>query len=851
MTAFHEFLLPKEIAYGSSGGPKFKTTVFTSYMGYEQRNIDWELPLGNYDVSYGIKTQGEMNEIANLFQNVKGRGEGFRFYDWNDFKVENEIIGYGDGLTTTFQVYKNYRETDHNGNEHVYFTRKVTKIAWDSESDIALGVKPVGTTADTDGQYYTIDYDAGTLTFAIAPDPAVEVRVGYAEFHYPVHFGIDTLDANHSAYSVSTWANVTIEEYRFDDLGTWSPMLTPAYVNVAIADGATLGTSIGTFLSPVDTNPSTKGWGVGGNPVTANLGDTGGYIAVAPIKNENAMYLMTIANWGSGGTTPIKIYRVAVGVGTAVASTLIGTINPADVDSEWTQFIGAGGIMYDETDGNIMFFVGKTGGASPAGSSFQYLLKYDVKTASIVWKQPTNIVLYGRSHNATSLIKGGLYTYYGARGDSSNGAGDGGLSGQVGIFTVNTITGATTRVNKAIAMATEGSQYYNGGDRTILLCGSFGAGDPLPTRWMLYNVVKDTFTDFLSPVSDVQTHITHTATPDWRHKRFYCGTTGAVAQVSLVCFSLIDGTSVNKDASEMGVSTIYGEKLMIGEDGFLYAGSSNGSNQIIYWKLDPVTLRKVGQFGPAATIFPGYYRDGFGINSQSLQFRVMWPVSPLNLNFHEELFPPEISFGSSGGPQYRTSVFAADSGYEARVIEWDTPRYAYDASHGIKSWEQMDALTAFFLGRRGKAIPFRYKDWADYQIAAQLIGVGDGTTTEFQLVKTYRYAQAETGEAATRTRKLKKIAWGSVGGVTVGGNTVTETPDVDGQSYYLDYNTGIITFAIAPEDGDNIIIGSAEFHVPVRFDTDALEVTQEFWETSTWPHIPLIEVLDWTEALST
>lgn len=219
--------------------------------------------------------------------------------------------------------------------------------------------------------------------------------------------------------------------------------------------------------------------------------------------------------------------------------------------------------------------------------------------------------------------------------------------------------------------------------------------------------------------------------------------------------------------------------------------------------------------------------------------------------FHEILFPETISYGSSGGPKFKTTIFTADSGYEQRNIDWSNQRAEYDVSHGIKNQSDMDILTAFFYARRGRAYGFRFKDWNDYSITAQQIATGDGATTVFQIVKTYRSAQTESGETDIYTRKLTKIAWNTLAGVTVGGVVVTQSADpITGQKWTLDVNTGLITFQNAPANGAAIIIGTAQFHVPVRFDTDHLDVTQEFWNTASWPNIALIEVRDWGQALS-
>lgn len=214
------------------------------------------------------------------------------------------------------------------------------------------------------------------------------------------------------------------------------------------------------------------------------------------------------------------------------------------------------------------------------------------------------------------------------------------------------------------------------------------------------------------------------------------------------------------------------------------------------------------------------------------------------MSFHEILFPADISYGSSGGPGFKTTVFVADSGYEQRNIDWRNVRCEYDVSQAIKQQDQMDALTAFFMARRGKAYGFRFKDWNDFRIALQQIAVGDGATKTFQIAKSYTSASDDSGESYTYVRPIRKIAWGTVAGVSVGGVVKTSPSD-----YSVDYNTGLITFVTAPADAAAIVIGAAEFHVPVRFDIDKLTVTQEFWNTSSWPNINLVEVRDWSDVV--
>lgn len=210
--------------------------------------------------------------------------------------------------------------------------------------------------------------------------------------------------------------------------------------------------------------------------------------------------------------------------------------------------------------------------------------------------------------------------------------------------------------------------------------------------------------------------------------------------------------------------------------------------------------------------------------------------------FHELLFPPDISYTSAGGPKFKTTIFTADSGFEQRNIDWSNSRAEYDVSHGIKRQEQMDVLTAFFYARRARAFGFRFKDWNDYTLNQQVIGVGDGTTKTFQIIKTYTSAQSESGETYTFTRKIVKINWDTIAGLTVGVSVKTAPGD-----YTVNHNNGEITFTVAPPNTAQIKIGAGEFHVPVRFDTDHLDAAHEFWMTQSWNSIPLVEVRDWSE----
>ena len=204
--------------------------------------------------------------------------------------------------------------------------------------------------------------------------------------------------------------------------------------------------------------------------------------------------------------------------------------------------------------------------------------------------------------------------------------------------------------------------------------------------------------------------------------------------------------------------------------------------------------------------------------------------------FHEVRFPDNISRGARGGPERRTQIVEMASGDEERNGSWADSRRRYDASYGIRKADDLAAVTAFFEARRGRLYGFRWKDWADYKSGLpsantaandQPIGSGTGAATSFQLVKLY------VSGAQSWTRTITKPAAGTVALALNGVTQIT--------GWTVNTGTGVLTFAAAPAPGIAITAGF-EFEVPVRFDTDTLDVTLDFERLGSITSIPLIEV---------
>ncbi|OCX67040.1 glycoside hydrolase family 24 [Thioclava sp. SK-1] len=206
--------------------------------------------------------------------------------------------------------------------------------------------------------------------------------------------------------------------------------------------------------------------------------------------------------------------------------------------------------------------------------------------------------------------------------------------------------------------------------------------------------------------------------------------------------------------------------------------------------------------------------------------------------FHDVRFPANLSFGSVGGPQRRTEIVTLSNGYEERNSPWKHSRRQYDAGVGLRSLDDVERLLAFFEARGGQLHGFRWKDWADYKTCAasgtvhfedQVIGLGDGVTTQFQLAKTY------ISGGVSYVRPIHKPVFGTVM-VGIQGGYRAESID-----WALDLTTGLVTFTDAPPEGAQVSAGF-EFDVPVRFDTDMIQVSVQSFQAGDVPQVPVIEL---------
>jgi len=187
--------------------------------------------------------------------------------------------------------------------------------------------------------------------------------------------------------------------------------------------------------------------------------------------------------------------------------------------------------------------------------------------------------------------------------------------------------------------------------------------------------------------------------------------------------------------------------------------------------------------------------------------------------FFECEFPRNISFRSSGGPGWSTSINSGFSGQEFRNKNWTRSRGQWKidlkTSPKFVGNEQAyaDALRGFFMVTGGPADGFRLWDPTDHDASGPLAVIPGTSNLQWQLQR-----QIAIG-GRTYTEAIYKPVWHTVADFS--GSALTDEVEIFGTSlsWTLDPTTGIVTF---PSDPGVTPTADLQFHYPVRFDSDTL-----------------------------
>lgn len=250
------------------------------------------------------------------------------------------------------------------------------------------------------------------------------------------------------------------------------------------------------------------------------------------------------------------------------------------------------------------------------------------------------------------------------------------------------------------------------------------------------------------------------------------------------------------------------------------------------WRAIAAAARASVERGTAATFIwalPQVCRDGFTC------FRIDGEDDMQA--FDDVLFPIALGREASVSPAFSTQVVESVSGHERRSSDWADARLSFDAGPGVRSESDMARLIDFFRARRGAARGFRFTDPYDDRSGDpgaapspidQRLGIGDGVTAEFLLMRRYGEGEGEDAQARRITRPV-------AGSIRVAADGVEMT------SGWSHAGLGVIAFDAAPAAGVALTAGY-RFDVPVRFAEDRLEINRATFAAGEAPSVPLVEI---------
>jgi uncharacterized protein (TIGR02217 family) len=178
------------------------------------------------------------------------------------------------------------------------------------------------------------------------------------------------------------------------------------------------------------------------------------------------------------------------------------------------------------------------------------------------------------------------------------------------------------------------------------------------------------------------------------------------------------------------------------------------------------------------------------------------------------LFPtlPGITWPVQRTPSFSTDVPEGVGGRRTAIRYQMEPRWKYDIPieflRDQTGFTEYTSLLNLYQGCFGRFFTFLFNDLRDNTATNQPIGIGDGTTTKFYLVRSFAgFTQRVAGAALNGTPTIK------VAGVTQSPSAFTIDP------------YGVVTFNVAPAAGAAVTI-TMTFYWICRFDEDQLDLSQ-------------------------
>lgn len=180
---------------------------------------------------------------------------------------------------------------------------------------------------------------------------------------------------------------------------------------------------------------------------------------------------------------------------------------------------------------------------------------------------------------------------------------------------------------------------------------------------------------------------------------------------------------------------------------------------------------------------------------------------------------PLIAKRLSGATLWSTDIQDGLNGDEVRNPNWQDSLRRFNAAYGIKTLDDQAVLENWHIVCLGPAIGFLLRDWKDYKATHAATSFGSNawrrgcvsvtnspTNTIFQLEQWYSNGYRIHKRKITRPQSGTVVLYES------------DTTNVIGGGYSIDYTTGLVTFSVGRATFD----WDGQFYVPARFQDDEI-----------------------------
>ena len=202
-----------------------------------------------------------------------------------------------------------------------------------------------------------------------------------------------------------------------------------------------------------------------------------------------------------------------------------------------------------------------------------------------------------------------------------------------------------------------------------------------------------------------------------------------------------------------------------------------------------------------------------------------------------EIFPelPGLKWDTVKKPQWSTKIHETTSGKETAAAYWSYPKWFFSLSYEFLDESELvrdlQTIGGFFLSRKGQFDSFLFRDPSDYKVEGQVIGTGDGSRGDFQIVRSF----GEFDEPIKNIVGALDSPIYVVGGIPevelLPGAPTIKIDGVTAPTFSIS-TTGLVTISPAPAEGA-VISADFSFYFRCRFLQDEAEFSEfmaELWE---------------------